>query len=319
MAIYRYNRDFSGTKAHLVIVIVTLAVTVFQFANEDKTGGFVYEALSLQLPMVWDGEWWRMLSVSLVHGGPFHIFMNLYFIWQIGQLYEKLSGPISFLAVYVVSVLGGSIACLLFGDVFTGVVGASGGGFGLMGAILAMMYARVGSVRAVMRSQFGNQLVILLLANVAISFLPSVSALGHFGGLVAGMLTGYLIERYQSGFMARLEKIGAGMLAVMLLALGVYATMPVHRGGWRLAHVMRIPFVVEEQEGLPPSSELDVWERDLIEARRLVDQGLNDIDGSESYAERRAAVLKKLAENEERLAKYKAVHGALTPAPAATD
>ena len=54
-----------------------------------------------------DGEWWRVLTGGFLHFGPIHLLFNMMALWVIGRDVEPALGRGRFLAVYLVSLLGG--------------------------------------------------------------------------------------------------------------------------------------------------------------------------------------------------------------------
>ena len=99
-------------------------------------------------------------------------------LWVIGRDVEPALGRGRFLAVYLVSLLGGSTAVMLLTAPGANVAGASGAVFGLMGA-LAVLLRRL----RIPLGQVGG----LIAVNLAITFLlPGISVAGHLGGLLTG-------------------------------------------------------------------------------------------------------------------------------------
>jgi membrane associated rhomboid family serine protease len=60
------------------------------------------------------GEWWRLLSSAFVHIGFVHLLFNMWCLWSLGNVAERMFGNGVFLSVYVLSALGGSLASLLW-------------------------------------------------------------------------------------------------------------------------------------------------------------------------------------------------------------
>lgn len=79
-------------------------------------------------------EWYRLISAGFVHVGFLHVFMNAMGIYYFGMLVEEFMGFWVMLAVFLISVVGGSIFCLRVRrkDVDYRAAGASGGVLGLM-------------------------------------------------------------------------------------------------------------------------------------------------------------------------------------------
>lgn len=125
-----------------------------------------------------NGEWWRLLTSAFLHGGMLHIAFNMYVLYLLGPVLERVLGSGRFLTLYLVAALGGSVASYATSAPNTVSVGASGAIFGLMGALLV-----VG--RRFRRDV--SQVAILLAINLAIGFVvPNIDWRAHIGGALAG-------------------------------------------------------------------------------------------------------------------------------------
>jgi len=127
------------------------------------------------------GEWYRVLTVALVHGGLMHLGFNMYALLVLGNPLEAAFGRGRFITIFMISLVTGSLASLLFNAVNQPSVGASGALFGLFGAF-AVAGKRMGAdVRSI---------YVILGINFAISFIvPNVDWHAHLGGLLGGALT----------------------------------------------------------------------------------------------------------------------------------
>ncbi|KUN86718.1 rhomboid family intramembrane serine protease [Streptomyces bungoensis] len=130
------------------------------------------------------GQWERLLTGAFLHMPPaegigvMHIVMNMASLWSIGRVVEAQLGRARYLALYLLSALGGSVLVLLIAP-GTLTVGASGAIFGL-GAAYWVMGRRLGyDMRAVNQYMAG-----LLLWLVISAWMTSWQ--GHLGGLLAG-------------------------------------------------------------------------------------------------------------------------------------
>lgn len=157
-----------------------------------------------------EGQWYRIFTGAFIHGGPIHLGFNMLVLWQIGMVLEPLLGRVRFGLVYVVSILGGSFGALLLQpDGLT--VGASGGVFGLMGALF--LAQRVGVIRTV-----GSSIGGLILINLVLTALiPGISVGGHIGGLAAGSIAGGAMFLYEKRRMP--PTIPLGITCTLGLAL----------------------------------------------------------------------------------------------------
>lgn len=151
-------------------------------------------------------EPWRMLTVSLVHASPWHIALNMLALWALGRSLEPLLGPWRFLGLYLLSVLGGSVLVALL-DPGQWVVGASGGVWGLLGAMFVIGRHLGANVTSI---------AVLLGLNLVITFLPGsgISWQAHIGGGLVGALVGLIFARTRQPMQQRMQ-------ALLLVALGV--------------------------------------------------------------------------------------------------
>ncbi|MFM8927616.1 MAG: rhomboid family intramembrane serine protease [Rhodoluna sp.] len=112
-----------------------------------------------------------------------HILFNMYSLFVLGTLIEPLLGKLKFSVLYFLSIFGGSLGFLFFGDFGSYVVGASGAIFGLMGAYIVFLRALRMDAR---------QMIAIVAINVVISFLPGIAWQAHFGGMAVGALVAYI-------------------------------------------------------------------------------------------------------------------------------
>ena len=162
---------------------------------------------ALTKPGVMAGEWWRLVTSMFLHVGILHIAFNAMALYALGIQLEQLIGSKRFLLIFFLTGLGGNVLTLLVNPVPS--VGASGGIFGLLGALIAFFYRnrdRLGPWgQANLRS-----LLITAGLNFLITFsIPQVNQMAHLGGLVAGLFLGYFLSPWQVK-----KTIGSGTQAV---------------------------------------------------------------------------------------------------------
>ncbi len=96
--------------------IVAVNAVIFVLMAIDSGAIFTFRGETLLKwganfgPWTLDGEWWRLLTCTFVHGGLIHIGLNMWVLWDIGQFVERLAGNVGFLLLYVLSGLFGSLA-----------------------------------------------------------------------------------------------------------------------------------------------------------------------------------------------------------------
>jgi membrane associated rhomboid family serine protease len=137
-------------------------------------------------------------------------------LWMFGQQLESMLGKGRFVALYVLSAMGGSVAVLYLPYLTNGpVVGASGAIFGLLGAFFVI-------VRKLGANATG--LLVIIGLNLAVGFFfGSISWQSHVGGLVIGALVGVVFTRTRNRRQLRLQ---VGALVAIGAALLVSGMMP---------------------------------------------------------------------------------------------
>ncbi|WP_171411991.1 rhomboid family intramembrane serine protease [Corallococcus exercitus] len=170
--------------------------------------------LALYGPWVQAGEYWRLLGMVFEHGGPLHLLFNMSAVYSLGASLERGIGSWRFLALSLVTALGGSAFALFF-NFDTVTVGASGMILGWGGAMLPIL------------TQQGRREHMFWLVQVAvISLLPGVSWAGHLGGFLFGLPCGMAL-RQGPKFYSRAIPV----LLFIAAALAVVAAHPGRLGG----------------------------------------------------------------------------------------
>lgn len=217
-----------GTAFERAPATVTLiAINAVAFLIEIATGsgglsglgGGFTERFLLFGPFVAEGEWYRLLTSGFLHAGLFHILFNMFALYVLGRLLEPSLGTPRFLLIYFASLLAGSFGVMLVSP-NAAAVGASGAIFGLFGATLVIARGRG-------MNEIANQLGLLLVLNLVITFtVPRISIGAHLGGLVAGLLCGLIVVAGERGRLGprRVEAELALMAAIAIAAaLGAVA------------------------------------------------------------------------------------------------
>jgi membrane associated rhomboid family serine protease len=166
-------------------VLVALNVAVFFGASRSNQA---QSDLILFGPAVADGDYWRLLTSGFLHVQVVHILLNMLSLFWLGRMIEPALGHVRFVAIYLVSLLAGSLGVMILSPNDL-TLGASGAIYGLLGAAIVMARNRQISL-----IQSG------LLPILAINFIftlsvPGISLGGHLGGLIGGLVSTYVVEQ----------------------------------------------------------------------------------------------------------------------------
>jgi len=139
-------------------------------------------------PGVSTGQWYRLITVVLVHASLLHIASNMYSLWMFGNLLEGIFGTARFAVIFVISGITASTASVFLGPHNAYSVGASGAIFGLLGALL-VIGKRVGLNY--------QSLVSVVVLNLIVTFsVPGIDWRAHIGGLIGGAIVAYAFKLF---------------------------------------------------------------------------------------------------------------------------
>jgi len=188
----RYFARSRGDGPAIPIAYATLGVTIIVSFYAMSSGGFdLYNALELDKAALAQGHLYRLLSPVLVHAGLLHLAFNMYALYLIGPLVERIWGSGLFAAFYLLTAGAASTASFVFTPANS--VGASGAIFGLVGVLMAgtRVHNPVLDRRA---RQIVPQLGTIVIINLVLGFsVPGIDNAAHIGGLIAGLWLGFLV------------------------------------------------------------------------------------------------------------------------------
>jgi membrane associated rhomboid family serine protease len=203
--IFKQNR----AQVTLGLVLVNVIVWLLQIVP----GSVLTDKLAF-VPLSVFVEPWRMITAGFAHdpSNILHVALNMYSLFIFGSVLEPLLGRSRFLAVWLISIFGGSVAVMYLNTPNTWVLGASSGIFGLMASYFVVL-------RAIGDRSRG--LVGLIAINLAFGFLmPGVSWQAHLGGLLAG---GAMTAVYTNARGSKQAQVIGGILvALVFVGLTIY-------------------------------------------------------------------------------------------------
>lgn len=95
--------------ATILIIAANVAASLYAFANP----AFMEKNLFHVGPILRGREWHRMLTSGFLHGGIFHLLVNMYVAFGFGRILEPALGSGKFVFVYMAALLGGNLWALM--------------------------------------------------------------------------------------------------------------------------------------------------------------------------------------------------------------
>ncbi|MBM6700426.1 rhomboid family intramembrane serine protease [Bifidobacterium pullorum subsp. saeculare] len=168
---------------------------------------------------------WTWLTSMFLHAPSIlHILFNMIALYSVGPVLERMMGHWRYLALYLISGLGGTMGLVVWarltGDWFTAAYGASGALFGLFAAVL-VVYRRVGAdIRSMLVWMAVNFLLPLVVGGIAWQ--------AHVGGFLVGSALTWLLVRglpalRHRSFNQRMAIYGGAVTVVVLVVIALCA------------------------------------------------------------------------------------------------
>lgn len=174
-------------------VLIFLITDLFLFERQDE----ITFTMALNPFFVIHGkEYWRLITSMFYHFGIDHLACNMLMLYLLGAILEPLFGRMRFLVLYFVSGLVADGASILYNGVirsetdgFVFCAGASGAVYGLIGAYAAIFLFQRAKLPDYEKRRLVVAVAFLLFGSI---FDTGVGHDAHFGGFLAGILTGLL-------------------------------------------------------------------------------------------------------------------------------
>jgi membrane associated rhomboid family serine protease len=219
------GRPVTGAVVTWTLVAINVAVFLIAWArpgivNDLSMLGYAPYVTAGPVHGVAAGEWYRLITSAFVVPGAglnglgfVDILFNMWALVFVGPALEGLLGRARFLAVYLLSAVGGAVMYYFLAPPYAAAAGASGAVFGLFGAWFVVSRRLRVDTRGI---------VMLIVINLALSFFwhNVIAWQDHIGGLLTGALltAAYVYAPRQN---RALFQAGATVLLVALIAVAV--------------------------------------------------------------------------------------------------
>ncbi len=169
-------------------VLVYIAMVLSGVGPLNPTTASLYQWGGNFLPAVTHGEWWRLFTYMFLHGGAFHILMNMFALLYIGMFLEPLMGRFRFAAAYILTGICAGLLSIAVHSFSVG-VGASGAIFGMYGVFLSML--TTSHIQKTLRKTMMRSILFFVVLNLLYGLQGNTDNAAHIGGLICGLIIGY--------------------------------------------------------------------------------------------------------------------------------
>jgi len=193
------------------LILVNFIISILAFIVFSIPNGIDY--LALKPTNIAQGKFiWTLFTHMFVHGGFFHLFINMFVLFSLGNLSERIIGRKRFFWFYILSGLFAGILStilpLLYGNTPLGarivgspdifMVGASGAIFAIAGLFVVLLPKL--KFMIIFLPFFSLPAYIMVPLILFITWIATISAnlpignVAHFGGFLAGLVYGFYLR-----------------------------------------------------------------------------------------------------------------------------
>ena len=194
----RYGYPSEGISPVLVIIVANLFIYVLIFILgivSPSLADRIFLALALPMPQYFVTQPWTIITSMFLHTRFWHIFANMITLYFFGSAFNGLVGNKRFLLVYFSGGIVGNIFMLLLAGFapYYVALGASGAVFALAGGLVVL---RPRMAVMIFPIPLPIPLFVAVIGGfLLLSFMPSVAWQAHLGGLIVGLIAGYIFRR----------------------------------------------------------------------------------------------------------------------------
>lgn len=215
----RYGELISKLSATTSLILITVFISVLVFLFDlifGRSYPQFFDYVALNPNNIIHGKYfWTLLTHMFVHGGFWHLFLNMFVLFSLGGFCERIIGKKRFVWMYLISgVFAGLLSVVLaglfgygawanvFGDPTMYMVGASGAIFAIAGLFTVILPKLRFSI--IFLPFFSLPAYVMVPAVLVLTWIVSylggfaIGNVAHFGGFLIGLLYGfYLRTKYR--------------------------------------------------------------------------------------------------------------------------
>jgi membrane associated rhomboid family serine protease len=232
-AIRNFNQRLQdlGGKPWVTSTIVAINIIIFaaMAVIAKRLGQFdIQELLNWGAnfgPLTVNGQWWRLFTALFVHLSLSHVLINMWALWNIGRLSERLFGSGTLAFLYFSTGILASLASVAWDPTLSS-VGASGAIFGIFGAFLAFVGRIRHQIPPVIARKYWISTSVFVLFNLMNGALqPGIDNAAHVGGLFSGCVLGYLLARPLDRVVRARVPLTEGLTALAFIGIVVFSAI----------------------------------------------------------------------------------------------
>ena len=179
-----------GGMGQYPVTTLLIAINVLAFVL-DYIPGFNLRNWGVNYgPLTLSGQYWRLFTAGFLHANILHIGMNMWCLWSLGRLSERLFGKWQTFAIYIITGVGGALLSIA-SNAQRAELGASGAVFGIVGAVIAgVKFGDLNISHGQKQAIVSSAITFAVLNFILGMSISNIDNMCHFGGFLTGLLVG---------------------------------------------------------------------------------------------------------------------------------
>lgn len=142
---------------------------------------------------------WKFFTSIFGHSGPEHLFNNIFFIGLFGSILERLSSSRTLIATFLISAFFANLSAFVFFP-NTFIIGASGGGMGILAALAVYRPNKIGLALGVPLPMWAVLGAYIFINVAGLTAVNNTAYEAHLLGMIVGAAVGlYLRDTSEEG------------------------------------------------------------------------------------------------------------------------
>jgi rhomboid protease GluP len=186
-----FQNTKNSQKYKITYILIALNISFYIYGafiggNAFVTSPNVVDTLGQNNFLVLEhGLYYQIFTSMFIHASLIHLVSNMIFLLFFGLRAEEMFSLHEYLGIYLIGGLTGNLLTLAYGPNYVS-VGASGAIFAVLGACI--IYNRKPTFQSIISALAFT--FIILVVNMG----KNVNVLAHIGGLVFGLIIGYILS-----------------------------------------------------------------------------------------------------------------------------
>jgi len=203
----RKSGFFSNLSTNTILILINVAVFIIA-GILWFTDVIPIDYIALNPSNILQGNYlWTFLTSMFMHGGFFHLFVNMLSLFFVGSLLQRILGERRYLNFYLISgIFAGLFFVLIAWLTGSGLdayaVGASGALFALIGCLMLLtpnLPVYVMFIPIPIKMKYAAPGLLLVLWGISFAADVPIGNIAHLGGLIAGLVYGiYLRSKFKN-------------------------------------------------------------------------------------------------------------------------